>query len=79
VSAHRHGLGDEEIRHAWDNALGFYAIDTDTDPPKGLCVGPDIAGNLLEILYLEFGATQLAIHTMALRPVFRAYLTGDNP
>lgn len=43
--AYRHGLGDEEIRHAWDNALGFYTIEADTDPPKGLCVGPDIAGD----------------------------------
>ena len=34
------------------------------------------AGNLLEILYLELNDTELIIHAMPLRPVFRAYLTG---
>jgi hypothetical protein len=78
-SAYRHGFTDEEIRHAWDNSLGFYTVDADTDPPKSLCIGPDTAGNLLEILYLEIRQGELVIHAMPLRPVFRAYLTGDKP
>ncbi len=79
MTAHRHGLTNEEISHAWNNSIGFYTIDEDTDPPKGLCIGPDTAGNLLEILYLEINQEQLVIHAMSLRPVFRAYLTGDKP
>jgi hypothetical protein len=77
-SAHKHGLTDDEIRHTWNNALGYFTVDADTEPPKGLCIGPDPAGNLLEILYLELDDTELVIHAMALRPAFRAYLTGDD-
>jgi hypothetical protein len=78
-SAYRHGLDDEQIRHAWEHALGFYAIDPDHDPPKGLYIGPDLAGNLLELLYLRLDDDELTIHAMALRPVFRTYLTGEDP
>ncbi len=78
-SAYRHGVSAEDIQHAWDNALGFYDIDPDNDPPKGLCIGPDTAGNLLEILYLQFPDDDVIIHAMPLRPVFRTYLTGEQP
>ena len=78
TSANKHGLTDGQIRHAWNNAIGFFTIDADTGPPKSLCIGPDPAGNLLEILYLELDNTELLIHAMPLRPVFRAYLTGDD-
>lgn len=77
-SARKHGLDDGAIRHAWDNALGYFTVDADTEPPKGLCIGPDGAGNLLELLYLELDETELLIHAMPLRPAFRAYLTGEE-
>lgn len=77
-SAYRHGLDDEAIEHAWGNALGFYDIGPDDDPPKSLCIGPDPAGNLLEILYLQLDDDDLIIHAMPLRPVFRTYLTGED-
>jgi len=51
-SAHRHGIPASEIRHAWSHALGFFDIEPCHEPPKGLCIGPDTAGNLLEVLYL---------------------------
>ena len=78
-SAYRHGLADEDIRHAWQHALGFYDIDTENEPTKSLCIGPDRAGNLLEILYLQATEQDLVIHAMSLRPVFRTYLTGERP
>lgn len=77
-SAYRHGLDDETIEHAWEHALGFYDIDPDHDPPKSLCIGPDPAGNLLELLYLQLD-DDLILHAMPLRPVFRTYLTGEEP
>ena len=40
----------------------FYDIDADHEPPKGLCIGPDPAGNLVEILYLKFTDGDLIIH-----------------
>ncbi len=77
-SAYRHGLADDDIQHAWDNALAFYDIDTDHEPTKSLCVGPDTAGNLLELLFLQLADDELIVHAMPLRPVFRTYLTGED-
>lgn len=78
-SAYRHGLTDDEIRHAWDNAMGFFDIDIEHEPIKSLCIGPDRAGNLLEVLYLQADDADLIIHAMPLRPAFRAYLTKEHP
>ena len=75
-SAYRHGLTGDEIRHAWTNAVGFFDIDLEHEPIKSLCIGPDGAGNLLEILYLQLYGENLVIHAMPLRPAFRALLTG---
>jgi hypothetical protein len=52
------------------------------DPPKVPAIGPDAAGNLLEIIWLELaGASQIVIHAMALRPVFWDLLPspGEEP
>ncbi len=76
-TANKHGLTDAQIRHAWNNAIDHFTIDANTEPPKSLCIGPDPAANLLEILYLELDDIELIIHAMPLRPVFRAYLAGD--
>ena len=35
-----------------------------------LAIGPDRAGNLLEIIWLELGDERLVIHAMKLRPTF---------
>ena len=78
-SAYRHGLTDEEILHGWDNAMGFYDIDIEPEPTKSLCIGPDRAGNLLEILYLQADKADLVIHAMPLRPIFGACVTQDQP
>lgn len=75
-SAYRHGLTGDEIRHAWTNAVGFFDIDLEHEPIKSLCIGPDGAGNLLEILYLQLQGENLVIHAMPLRPAFGALLTG---
>ena len=77
-AAYRHGLDEDDIAHAWNHALGFYDYDPDHDPPKGLCIGPDTAANPLELLYLQLADDDLIIHAMALRPVFLAYLTGEQ-
>lgn len=76
-SAFKHGSDEVEIVHAWAKALGFFTIDAESEPPKSLCIGPDLAGNLLEILYLELDETELVIHAMPLRPIFRARLLGE--
>lgn len=77
-SAYRHGLTDDDIEHAWDNALAFYDIDTDHEPTKSLCIGPDTAGNLLESLVPPTRPRRSDSPRHALRPVFRGYLTGED-
>ena len=70
-SAYKHGLGDEEILHAIRHAVTVVDLEPEADPPKVLVIGPDPAGNLLEIIWLELaGESQIVIHAMALRPVF---------
>ena len=49
-SALKHGISSESIAHAVTYAL--YADDDfqETDPPKVLLLGPDPAGNVLEVI-----------------------------
>ena len=76
-SAYRHGLTGDEIRHAWANAVAFFDIDREHEPIKSLCIGPDTAGNLLEVLYLQLPDVELVIHAMPLRAAFRVLLSGQ--
>lgn len=70
LSARKHGVADEDIRHAIDHALA--TEDVGEDPDRWLVVGPDRAGNLLEVVVLiTIEGAQLAIHAMAMRAKFR--------
>jgi hypothetical protein len=80
-SARRHGIRDADIQHAADHPVVVVDLDVDSDPPKILAIGPDRAGNLLEVILLELAADQLlAIHAMPLRRSFHDLLPegGDN-
>ena len=70
-SARKHGVSDVAILHALDHALTVIDLVPDADPPKVLAIGPDHAGNLLEIIWLELADdVYLVIHAMPLRPTF---------
>ena len=56
--------------------MGFYDVAPHDDPPKYLCIGPDAAGNLLEMIYLQFADRDLIIHAMRLRRGFERHLLG---
>ena len=72
-SARKHDLADEDINHAVDNALAIE--DAGEDPDRWLVVGPDRAGNLLEVVVMTTAEdTQLAIHAMPMRPKFMRLL-----
>ena len=73
-SAHEHGLGAATIEHALDHAITVIDLEPDADPPKVLAIGPDPAGNLLEVIWLELDAVDLVIHAMPLRPTFHDLL-----
>lgn len=50
-------------------------LEPDAYPPKVLAVGPDSAGNLLEVVWIDLeGGVELVIHAMRLRPAFYALL-----
>lgn len=71
-SARKHGVDDDDIQHAIDHAL--LIEDAGEDPDRWLVIGPDRAGNLLEVVVLTAPNIQLAIHAMAMRPKYRRLL-----
>ena len=65
-SARKHGVADKDIVHAIDHVLAIE--DAGEDPDRWLLIGPDTAGNLLEVVVLITAeATQIAIHAMPMR------------
>lgn len=68
-SARRHGIADEDIRHAARNALRAVS-----EGDRLLLIGADRNGTLLEIVVLDPDGDAVAIHAMPLRPKFYRYL-----
>lgn len=73
-SARKHGVGDEDIEHAVENAM---SIDEQEDDTR-LYLGPARDAELLEVVTIvrEDGA-ELVIHAMKMRPKYRRLLPGD--
>ena len=79
-AAREHGVTDEDILHAITHAIELVDLEPDADPPKVLAIGPDVAANLLEIIWLELDDDRdLVIHAMALRPIFFSLLPDEEP
>jgi hypothetical protein len=72
-SARKHGVADEDILHAIDDALAIE--DIGEDPDRWLVLGPDRAINMLEVVVLITSeGTQLAIHAMPMRSIYERLL-----
>lgn len=71
-SARRHGVNDLDIQHAVEHSLAIE--DIGEDPDRWLVIGPDRAGNLLELVVLVDQRGEIVIHAMALRPKYRKLL-----
>ena len=71
-SARRHGVDDLDIEHAVTQSLAIE--DVGEDPDRWLVIGPDRAGNLLELVVLVDQRGEIVIHAMALRPKYRKLL-----
>jgi hypothetical protein len=70
-SARKHGIADEDIKHAMRHAL---AID-DQDEDSRLYLGPARSADLLEVVTIvRDDASELAIHAMKMRPKYRRLL-----
>ena len=75
-SALRHRLTREDISHAYDMAIFSDVLDPDHDPPKLLFLGPDGAGNLLELIGGDFESGDRVIwHAMPCRPQYSKLLS----
>lgn len=72
-SAHRHEVAEEDMLHAVEHSL--VVDDLGEDPDRWLVLGPDTAGNLLEIVVLISGESdEIIIHAMPMRPKYRRLL-----
>ena len=61
-SARRHGIPDEDMRHALRNFI--VRADDPEDDSVELFLGPDYAGNLIEVGVLDTGDELVIIHAM---------------
>jgi len=79
-SAFKHGVLVESISHALSKWLVAVDLDVDGDPARVLAIGPDLVGNLLEVIWLELAdGRMLVIHAMQLRVSFYGLLSeGDT-
>lgn len=70
-SALKHGITRTQITYTTNHLITLADLDSDSDPPKVLIIGPDKSGNLLELIALVLkGDELLIIHAMRLRPQF---------
>ncbi len=72
-SARRHDIADDDIRHAWENALRLVEYEYDGEE-RLLVIGPDRHGNLLEVVGVPAAQPGRIIHADRLRPTFYDYL-----
>ena len=72
-AARKHGIGDADILHAWENALRYIEYEYDGED-RLLIIGADRAGNLLELVAVPLPGPTLMIHADVLRPKFYDYL-----
>ena len=59
-------------KRAVEHSLAFE--DIGEDPDRWLVIGPDRAGNLLELVVLVDQRGEIVVHAMALRPKYRKLL-----
>ena len=64
-SAHKHGISDDNMLHAYRNPIRAFKVDD-----MMVLVGPDLAGNLLEVGHSNAAGRDVIIHAMAARPRF---------
>jgi hypothetical protein len=75
ASARRHGITDEDIEHAVDYALAI----GEQDDGKVLSLGPDRAGNVLEVVsMLRDDGSEIVIHAMRMRAKYQPFLRGEG-
>ena len=72
-SARKHGIRDDEIEHAWLNAIRVVEYEY-AGEDRLLVIGADQHGRLIELVAVPAGAPTRIIHADRLRPKFYDYL-----
>jgi len=72
-SARKHDVADNDIEHAWTNALRLVPYEYDGEE-RILIIGPSTTGALLELVAVPAGEPHRIIHADRLRPKFYEYL-----
>jgi len=75
-AALKHGVDEQDIRHALIYTL--VGKELGEDPTRTLFLGPDTAGNLLELVVLDRPQGPAVIHAMPMRPQYRRLLEGGR-
>ncbi len=71
-SARKHGISDDDIRHAIDNAVA--AITRPEQPDFTMLIGPDATARLLEVGVIETDNQDYVIHAMTARSKYLSML-----
>ena len=71
-SAYRHSIEVEDTLHAIRNAVVVEEVDQ--DPTRYLVLGPDRAGNLLEVVVMDRPQGPAVIHSMPMQAKYRILL-----
>lgn len=76
-SASKHDVAEDDIVHALARALVVFDLGDDESPTRRLVLGPDRAGNLLEVVVLRFDDDrEMVIHAMRMRSRYRPLIDG---
>jgi uncharacterized DUF497 family protein len=72
-SARKHGIADDDMRHALDTVLRYREQEYDGEL-RIFVIGADRTGRLLELVLVPADDPQRIIHADVLRPKFYDYL-----
>lgn len=64
-SARKHGINDEDMRHAYRHPIRVFDLDDLT-----MLIGPDTTARMLEIGVAEAEGIEFIVHAMPARPKF---------
>ncbi len=78
-TALKHGISELDIHHVCANSSDIFELDQESYEIKILIIGPDSAGNLLEVIGLEINnQSLLIIHAMKIRKSMMNLLEGRS-
>jgi uncharacterized DUF497 family protein len=72
-SAFKHGIAEADILHAYTNAVRLVEIEQYSED-RLIVIGPDRAGNWLELVAMPADDADRIIHADRLRPKFYEFL-----